>query len=139
MNTLQDKLKEATLHTLPIIGAFFAPALWIAILVVMFVCIDTFLGIKASRKEGKEFSSNRFSDFFAKLIGYAVFISVGLIVRIISGWDYSVWLSAIIPIYTEIKSIDENQKRLGKKGIITEAEDVYKFALKIKKKKDELR
>lgn len=134
-----DKLRESVLHTLPIIATFFAPALWIAVLVVLFVLVDTRLGIKASKNEGKQFTSNRFSDVFAKLIGYGVFICVGLIVRLITGWEYSVWLSAIIPIYTEIKSIDENQKRMGKKGIVTEAEEVYKFALSIKKKKDELR
>jgi hypothetical protein len=50
-----------------------------------------------------------------------------------------VWLCAVVPIYTEITSIDENQKSLGKKGIITQAEDVYKFALNIKKKRDQLR
>lgn len=134
-----ERFKEAILYTFPIIAAFFAPALWIIILVVMFVLVDTYLGVKAAKFEGKNITSNRFSDFFAKLIGYGVFICVGLILRLITEWDYAVWFSAIIPIYTEIKSIDENQKRLGKKGIITEAEEIYKFALNIKKKKDELR
>ena len=76
---------------------------------------------------------------FAKIIGYAVFLTVGLLINVITGWKYGVLISAIVPIYTEITSIDENQKSLGKKGIITQAEDVYKFALNIKKKRDNLR
>lgn len=139
MTSFIDKIKDSVIHTLPIIGAFFVPALWIFALVFLVVLVDTRLGIKASKKEGKKITSNRFSDLFAKLIGYCVFLSFGLIIMKITGWEYSVWASAIIPIYTEVKSIDESQKRIGKKGIIAEAEDIYKFALKIKQKKDELR
>ena len=137
--TFKEQLRDAVIHTLPIIGAFFAPALHVIVLVVIITLCDTYVGRKAARYEGKAITTNRFSDLFAKLIGYGVFICVGLLINIITDWKYGVWLSAIVPIYTEISSIDENQKRLGKKGIITQAEEVYKFALKIKQKKDELR
>lgn len=137
--TLKDQIKDAVVHTLPIIGAFFAPALYVILLVVLITIVDTYLGIRAAKHKGLKFTSNRFSDLFAKLIGYGVFVCVGLLINTITGWKYGVWISAIIPIYTEIKSIDENQKTLGKTGILTQAEDVYKFAVKIKKKKDELR
>lgn len=137
--TFKEQIRDSVIHTLPIIGAFFAPAIWVALLVFIFVIVDTFLGRKAAKNRGEKLTSNRFSDIFAKLIGYGVFLVVGLIINIITGWKYGVWISAIVPIYTEITSIDENQKSLGKKGIITQAEDVYKFALKIKKKRDDLR
>jgi len=137
--TFKTQLTNSALHTLPIIGAFFAPATYVAILVFIFVIVDTYLGRKAARHRGEKITSNRFSDVFAKLIGYAVFLSVGLLINIITGWAYGVWMAAIVPIYTEITSIDENQKSLGKKGVITQAEEVYKFALNIKKKRDQLR
>ena len=137
--TFKAQLSNSVLHTLPIIGAFFAPAIWVAVLVFIFVIVDTYLGRKAAKFRGEKITSNRFSDVFAKVIGYAVFLVVGLLINTITGWAYGVWLCAVIPIYTEITSIDENQKALGKKGIITQAEDVYKFALKIKKKRDEIR
>jgi len=137
--TFKDQLTNSVFHTLPIVGAFFAPAIWVAVLVFIFVIVDTYLGRKAAKRKGIELTSNRFSDIFAKIIGYAVFLTVGLLINVITGWAYGVWLCAVVPIYTEITSIDENQKALGKKGIITQAEDVYKFALKIKKKRDELR
>jgi len=137
--TFKTQLTNSALHTLPIIGAFFAPATYVAILVFIFVIVDTYLGRKAARHRGEKITSNRFSDVFAKVIGYAVFLSVGLLINIITGWAYGVWMAAIVPIYTEITSIDENQKSLGKKGVITQAEEVYKFALNIKKKRDQLR
>jgi hypothetical protein len=137
--TFKTQLTNSALHTLPIIGAFFAPAIYVAMLVFIFVIVDTYLGRKAAKYRGEELTSNRFSDVFAKVIGYAVFLSVGLLINIITGWAYGVWMAAIVPIYTEITSIDENQKSLGKKGVITQAEEVYKFALNIKKKRDQLR
>jgi len=137
--TFKTQLTNSALHTLPIIGAFFAPAIYVAMLVFIFVIVDTYLGRKAAKYRGEKLTSNRFSDVFAKVIGYAVFLSVGLLINIITGWSYGVWMAAIVPIYTEITSIDENQKSLGKKGVITQAEEVYKFALNIKKKRDQLR
>ena len=137
--TFKAQLANSVLHTLPIVASFFAPAIYVAMLVFIFVIVDTYLGRKAAKHRGEKLTSNRFSDVFAKVIGYAVFLTVGLLINIITGWKYGVWISAIVPIYTEITSIDENQKSLGKKGIITQAEEVYKFALNIKKKRDNLR
>lgn len=137
--TFKEQIRDSVIHTLPIIGAFFAPATYVILLVVLFTICDTIMGVRAAKHKGIKFTSNRFSDLFAKLIGYGVFICSGLLVNLITDWKYGVWLSAIIPIYTEVKSIDENQKAMGKKGVITQAEEVYKFALKIKQKKDELR
>jgi uncharacterized membrane protein len=123
----------------PVIIAFFLPALWVFILVLLFVIVDTITGRKRAKFVGEKITSNRFSDIFAKTIGYAVFLCFGLVINKITGWEYGVWLSAIIPIYTEVLSIDENQRAVNKKGILKQAEDVYQFALKIKKKKDQLR
>lgn len=137
--SFKSHIKETAIQMLPVIGAFFAPATYVILLVLLFMLVDTSLGVRAARHKKIPFTSNRFSDFFAKAIGYGVFILAGLLINVITGWKYAVWASAIIPIFTEVKSIDENQKALGKKGILTQAEDVYKFALKIKRKKDELR
>ncbi len=130
---------NASIYMMPIIGAFFAPATYVILLVVLFTLVDTKLGRQRAKFENVPLTSNRFSDLFAKLIGYGVFICIGLLINLITEWKHGVWLSAIVPIYTEVISIDENQKALGKKGIIKQIEDVYKFALTIKQKKDKLR
>jgi ABC-type methionine transport system permease subunit len=139
LSALSEKISDAAAHVLPVIIAFFAPALYVILLVFLFVIVDTYLGRKAAKHNGKELTSNRFSDVYAKAIGYGVFICAGLLVNHITGWPYCVWLAALVPLHTELTSIDENQKALGKKGIIKQLEDVYKFALNIKKKRDELR
>ena len=132
-----DKMFEVASHILPVIGAFFAPALWVMLLVFLLVLVDTYTGVRAAKKEDR--STNRFSDIFAKLIGYGVFLAIGLILNKITGWEYCVWVASIVPIMTEISSIDENQKKVGKKGIFKQLEEAYKFALKIKHKRNELR
>ena len=101
--------------------------------------VDTHTGIKASRRENKKITSNRFSDFFAKILGYSVFITIGLFLNMEFDIPYIVWISAFVPIYLEIFSIDENQRRLGKKGIIKQSQNAYNFAKNIKSKKDKLR
>lgn len=136
---IPDQIKMGILGAMPAIVTFFTPATYIILLVVLLMIVDTMLGMRASRREGQKISSNRFSDFFAKLIGYMVFILIGLLLQLSFHWEYTVWVSALIPIYTEAVSIDENQKRLGKKGWITQAEEIFKFALKIKSKRDKLR
>ena len=132
-------MTKSIFQTLPIIGAFFVPALYVGILVLLLMLIDTYFGIIKAMYLREKITTNRFSDYFAKLIGYSLFLTFGLLLDKITGWGYSVWVASIIPIFTEIKSIDENQKKMNQKGIIERAEEVYKFALNIKKKRDELR
>ena len=134
-----EVLRDGFLHMLPIIGAFFAPALYVILLVFLITIVDTYTGRKAARYLGKPITTNRFSDLFAKLIGYAVFICIGLLLNLITQWPYFVWLASIVPIHTELSSINENQVAMKKKGIFKQLEDAYKFALNIKKKRDELR
>lgn len=134
-----NSIKIAAIELLTIAVSFFAPSIYVALLVALFVFVDTYTGLKKARKLGTPRTTNRFSDMFAKLIGYAVFICVGLLLDKIFDMSIFVWISAIIPIRTEINSIDENQRAIGKKGINKEIEEAYQFALKIKKKRDELR
>jgi hypothetical protein len=77
--TFKAQLTNSVLHTLPIVAAFFAPAIYVAMLVFIFVIVDTYLGRKAAMHRGEKITSNRFSDVFAKIIGYAVFLTVGLL------------------------------------------------------------
>lgn len=132
-------IRNAIFELMPILIAFFAPSFYIMLLVLILVAVDTRLGIISAKKNKVKFTTNRFSDVFAKIIGYFIFISIGLIIQKETGFKYAVWLSSIIPIYTEIKSIDENQQAVGKKGIIKQFEEIYKFALNIKKKRDDFR
>ena len=134
-----NSLKEFALWITPIFITFYAPAKFAIFTILILMIVDTHTGVKASRKENKKITSNRFSDFFAKMLGYSVFITVGLFLNAEFNIPYIVWISAFVPIYLEIFSIDENQRRLGKKGIIKQFENAYNFAKNIKSKKDKLR
>lgn len=118
---------------------FYAPAKFAILTVVMLALIDTRFGIKLAKFQKKEITSNRASDLFAKLIGYFVFITFGLFLNAEFNMPYIVWISAFVPIYLEIFSIDENQRKLGKTGVIKQFENAYKFAKNIKNKRDNLR
>jgi len=105
----------------------------------MVTLLDTMWGLKLAKLDKKEITSNRFSDFFAKLVGYAVFITIGVVINYEFKTPYIVWVFSVVPIYTEIFSIDEKQRKLGKKGIIKEICNAYNFAVSIKNKRDKLR
>ncbi len=135
----KEKIIEYVMLTWSAILTFITPAIYAIVILLLLMIIDTFLGIKKAKKKGIEITSNRLSDFFAKLIGYSIFIFIGLIIDKAFQIPYIVWILAIIPIYIEIKSINENQIELGKKGLFKDVEDVYKMVLKVKRKRDELR
>ena len=137
--TILGIFQNALTLLLPTFVMFYAPAKFAIVTVLLLTVIDTRWGIKLARFEKKEITSNRASDFFAKLIGYFVFITFGLFLNAEFDMPYIVWISAIVPIYSEIFSIDEKQRKLGKIGILKQFENVYKFAKKIKGQRDSLR
>lgn len=136
---ITNTIKEFLLWIAPILVTFYAPAKFAIFTILILMTVDTYTGIKASKKEGKKITSNRFSDFFAKFIGYFIFVTFGLFLDHELEIPYIVWISSFIPIYSEIFSIDENQKRMGGNGVIKQFENAYKFAKDIKSKKDKLR
>lgn len=138
-SVITNTFKEFFLWIVPIFITFYTPAKFAIFTILILMIVDTHTGIKASRKENKKITSNRFSDFFAKILGYSVFITIGLFLNTEFDIPYIVWVSAFVPIYLEIFSIDENQRRLGKKGIIKQSQNAYNFAKNIKSKKDKLR
>lgn len=139
MNNFLDYFKTGIGNAIPIIAAFFMPSIYIMLMILLLVTVDTVLGIKSARKKKQKITTNRFSDVFAKIIGYAVFLTIGLIVDKSFKLEYAVWISSLIPITTELMSINEKQINMGKKGWLKQAGEVYNFALKIKQKKDKLR
>lgn len=137
--TVLSTLKTSLHLMIPSLIFFYAPAKFAILTVVLLTLIDTRFGIKLARFQKIKLTSNRASDFFAKLIGYFVFITFGLFLNYEFQATYFVWISAIIPIYSEIFSIDEKQRKMGQIGILKQFENAYKFAKKIKNKRDSLR
>lgn len=138
MTTLFNLFKSVLDWIIPILITFFTPAKYILFILAILVFYDTVIGIKAAKFNKEKLSSNRFNDMFAKVLSYLVFVCIGIALYFGLGWNYAIWLAACVPILVELKSIDEKQKKMNKKGIIKQIEETYKFALNIKKKRDKL-
>lgn len=127
-----------TLSILHFIWMYYAPAHIVILFLLFIIGWDTFLGIKASKKLGRKITSSRFNDLFAKIFSYTLFIGIGILI----GKEFeikSAYFFASLPaFYSEFKSIDENQKTLGKKGIFSYFSDTWKMILTVKKERDKL-
>ena len=132
-------MKELVLTTSSAVVMFYAPSRLALLALFLLLIVDTYWGIKAVRYHNKQITSNRFNNLFAKVTGYFVFVAFGLIIREEFNVMYAVWIACALPIYSELKSINENQKACDKAGIFKRVEDVYNFAKDIKNKQDKLR
>ena len=132
-------MKELLLVTSSSVVMFYAPSKWALLALFILLIVDTYWGIRAVKYHKKRITSNRFNNLFAKVTGYFVFVALGLIINLEFSITYAVWIACALPIYSELKSIDENQKSCGKIGIFKRVEDVYNFAKDIKNKQDKLR
>lgn len=97
------------------------------------------MGVKCAKKAGKEITSNRFSDVYAKIIGYFIVMLIAVILAEKFDNEKIVWLAGIFPAGTEFFSIDEKQRKMGKIGLIATIKKIFNFALEIKKGRDKLR
>jgi hypothetical protein len=79
---------------IPSLIVFYAPAKFAILTVVLLALIDTRFGLKLAKFKKIEI--------------------IGLFLNAEFNMPYIVWISAIIPIYSEIFSIDENQRNLAK-------------------------
>lgn len=127
------------LSTLWGVVTFYAPAKFALIALVVLLISDTYLGVKAARKNRIPITSNRFNNLFAKSLSYLIWVGFGIIINLEFGLNYAVWIMAAFPLFSEIKSIDEKQRALGQEGIFKKIDDLFKFAKNIKEKQDDLR
>lgn len=136
---MKEQLTQIAITTAGAILVFYSPAKYALLVLLILVLTDTYWGIRASKKTGTELTSNRFNNLFAKVVSYFIFVAFGIVVAIEFQVQYGVWILCAYPIYSEIKSIDENQKKCKKKGILANLNDLYNVALKLKNKQDKLR
>lgn len=131
-------IAKNTTSILPFIWMYYAPAHVVMLFLLLIICWDTVLGIKASKKMGKKIISSRFNDLFAKIFSYTLFIGIGILIGNEFEIKSAYFFASLPAFYSELKSIDENQKTLGKKGIFSHFSDTWKMILTIKKERDKL-
>lgn len=129
---------KSTMQILPVIWAFYAPAKVIILFLLIIIFWDTVLGIKASKKNNRPLKSSRYNDLFAKIVSYTLFIGIGIMVGEMFNIENAFFFASLPAFYSELKSIDENQRELNKKGIFTYFEETWKMILTIKRERDKL-
>lgn len=132
-------IPEILIATFSGIVIFYAPSKYALLTLFVLLIIDNYWGLRASKKKGKKITSSRFNDLFAKVASYFIWILFGLIVSAEFSVSYAVWIACAYPIYSELKSINENQITAGKKGVFKTFEEMYSFLVNLKDKKDKLR
>lgn len=120
---MQDLLTSTTVY----LSAFFLPtSIWI-FSVGIFVFADFVTGVAASDKEGVPFSSKRAKDSVIKFAVYGVAILAAQSVSIHFFPEFpALKLVSSLIAYVELKSMDENIKRLTGKSIFGEVINLFK-------------
>lgn len=129
---------KVTAQIIPVIWLYYAPAKIVMFFLLIIIFWDTFLGIKASKKNNIKIISSRFNDLFAKIFSYSLFIGIGIMIGDMFEISSAYFFASLPAFYSELKSIDENQNKLGRKGIFTYFEETWKMILNIKKERDKL-
>lgn len=129
---------KVAMQIFPVIWLYYAPAKIVMLFLLIIIFWDTYLGIKASKKLKIELTSSRFNDFFAKIFSYSLFIGIGIMIGEMFEIDSAYFFASLPAFYSELKSIDENQRKLKRKGIFTHFEETWKAILKVKKERDKL-
>ena len=64
---MKEQLSEITLLTLGAIIVFYAPAKYALIVLLLLILVDNYWGIRASKKMGREITSNRLTTYSQRL------------------------------------------------------------------------
>jgi L-asparagine transporter-like permease len=143
MRSLFSHFQETLLAAFISLTTFFAPAAGILLVVLGFVFFDIVTAYLRVKKDKKKWTSRRFiNGFLRKMIGYTMcvllffmldkfllneFTKYFITVDFLSTKFVSLGL-----IYSELKSIDENFKKIYGKGLIQMIIDMLKFGNKFK-------
>jgi hypothetical protein len=127
---------------------FVAPIQWVFFIIFISMLIDTIFAIKVKIKlNGRQsfkskilrlgLSHKIFKYFGSTLLLYM--IDVYIFGGMIFGYGYLLSKSiAMIWVYTELKSYDENAQKLGKKPFIDSAKETLGFYKKVKKEIEDI-
>lgn len=143
-------MKTLINHLLTTILLFFAPVVPILLAVGLMIVIDTYFGIKASKKKGLKFSSNLLrKGLTRKFISYQ---SSVLLIFMMDNWIFNeltlnyistdfiiTKILAMILILIEFTSINESSEILYKKSFKEVVRQQLKSIFSIKKNIDDLR
>ncbi len=114
-------LSDRIVHLFVWLSVFLTPLIPSMIIIMMFIIIDYFLGIQASKKQGIEITSRRRKDTITKTLAYQCSLIVAHLIEVFFLPDFPVLkiIEGYI-VYVEVTSIDEKNKILTGKSILKE-------------------
>ena len=136
-----EYIKKLMLQLFIFLGIYLAPIFETAIVILVFVCIDFFTGIWASRKENIDIESYKMRKSVAKYVIYVIALITSLMFTEHFGLDI-LTIVAFFIASIEVKSIFENLYRITNinflKAIVEVMSDhAEKLKSKASKDKDE--
>ncbi len=143
----RNKMRDILVSILVALTTVLTPVVPFVSLVGLFVLLDTFMGVYVTIKvKGfRFFRSNKFFNVIVKGVYYGLGIIMAFLIdtNIFGGSLLGVPLLSIkivslLCLYTEIKSIDENQMKLGNDSLWQQLKDMIKKGKEIKKDLGEL-
>jgi hypothetical protein len=124
------------------LGSFFLPIKPLLLLVALFICFDTFLGIWGAYKRGEKITSRKLGGIIPKMLLYQLTIIFGFMldtllltefVKMIVDIDLFITkLIAMILIFVETVSINENFESITGKNLFKEGKNMITRARKLK-------
>lgn len=138
------EFKDIFKSALWIVLLFFFPVRFLILSVVVATSIDTFYGIKSSRKDGQRYSSKKFrTGFFPKLVKYSVAVLVTYLfdysfvnefVKMVLPYDFlATKVIAAAVVWNEVISVDESWIKIYGYSFIDKLKEFIKKVVFAKK------
>lgn len=125
------------------LGSFFLPIKPLLLLVGLFICTDTILGLWAAYKRGEKISSRKLGNIIPKMILYQSAVLIGYVLDVLLLGEFINYfinipmfitkIIAMILIFVEALSINENFENITGKNLFNSAKQLISRGINIKK------
>jgi len=125
------------------LGSLFLPVKPLLLLVGLFICSDTVLGIWAAHKRGEKINSRKLGNIIPKIILYQAAVLIGYVLDVLLLGEFVNYfinipmfitkIIAMILIFVEALSINENFENITGKNLFNSAKQLITRGINIKK------
>lgn len=125
------------------LGSFFLPVKPLLLLVGLFICSDTILGVWAAHKRGEKINSRKLGNIIPKIILYQAAVLIGYVLDVLLLGEFINYfinipmfitkIIAMILIFVEALSINENFENITGKNLFNSAKQLITRGINIKK------
>jgi hypothetical protein len=124
------------------LGSFFLPVKPLLLLVGLFICTDTILGIWAAHKRGEKINSRKLGNIIPKMILYQSAVLIGYVLDVLLLGEFINYfinielfitkIIAMVLVFVEALSINENFENITGKNLFNSAKLMITRGVKVK-------